>query len=97
MTKIDLEKAQKEIDELKEVTKHKKKIRAMQRHELYPYIAEILAWAKANGGSRRKIQYLLKAKMGIDIDDQKIYRFVLFLNDGVWPNARSYKNKGAPK
>lgn len=94
MKKIDEKKSQNEMDELKKEMKLKRKLRSMNRHELSPYIAEILGWAKAEGTSRRKIQNLLKNKMNIQIDEQRIYRFVMLINDGVWPNSRASKNKG---
>lgn len=90
MKKITTLDAQSDIDTLKKEDLIMRKLNKYSWPDLRPYTSEIIAWAHAKGGSKYKIQRLLSARHADmkNVSADRIYRFVLDINGGVWPNSK---------
>lgn len=95
METINFTQAQADIDALQLQDKAMRRLRKDPWSDLRPHTAEILAWARARGGSKYKIQRLLARSPQMQhVSADRIYRFVLSVNGGRWPNSRQARKGG---
>lgn len=92
---IDYVEAQKDINRLCERATLNRRLRPISYSYLRQHGTQILAWAKAEKSSKRKVAILIQQKLGLSVSPDQAYRFVKIINEGNWPNSK--KSKALPK
>ena len=94
--KLSKEDAERDMENMHQQRKSKRKITNFSGRDLIKYLAEILLWANAKKGSKQNVTDKVNAKFNIKIKPDQIYRFVKKHNAGVWPHARKSKGEKSP-
>lgn len=89
--KIDAVWAEKTLSEINERQRINGKLKLDRFRDLREFGAEILALARHKSGSKRKLQTYLAQNHKLSVSADRIYRFVLHMNNGVWPNGKKSK------